>query len=246
VRSSALSISSCRKRSWSRQCACTEAASHPRRGRDADQLLLAVLDNEGDPDGNAAYGNSFCHHARFADASSSTTSTGRNKARRPPRGNSRHLQFHAELGQLRDKTRAHRSDRRGDLQERNRGRGCGAGCATSARRTSSRDGERVHRPAGKGGGSTPVKRTCEGVWQAVYDHTCRSTSTIPCARHHRRGRPRWRNRIDHATGFFRIAPSQPVARIRLRCGAPRRGSSRSCSTRDKRQGEDRHRSVGST
>src|SRR5258708_33189161 len=31
-------------------------------------FFLAVLDNEADPDGNAAYGNSFVTNARFADA----------------------------------------------------------------------------------------------------------------------------------------------------------------------------------
>src|SRR5207248_9980 len=40
--------------------------------RDANEKLtnsfLAVLDNDGDPDGNAAYGNSFVTNARFADA----------------------------------------------------------------------------------------------------------------------------------------------------------------------------------
>src|SRR6185436_1755575 len=42
----------------------------PIRDRDGKltSSFLAVLDNEGDPDGNAAYGNSFVTNARFADA----------------------------------------------------------------------------------------------------------------------------------------------------------------------------------
>src|SRR5260370_37693664 len=66
--------------------------------------FLAVLDNEGDPDGNAAYGNSFVTNARFADAKFFY-----DVDRKTPLADRLeqlgHLQFHAEPGNYVEKTR---------------------------------------------------------------------------------------------------------------------------------------------
>ncbi|MCU1229050.1 MAG: glyS [Acidobacteria bacterium] len=65
--------------------------------------FIAVLDNEADPDGNAAYGNSFVTNARFADAKFFY-----DVDRKTPLADRidqlSHLQFHEKLGNYADKT----------------------------------------------------------------------------------------------------------------------------------------------
>src|SRR5204862_2362740 len=65
--------------------------------------FLAVLDNDADPDGNAAYGNSFVTNARFADAKFFYEVDRRTKLA-DRIGQLEHLQFHAELGNYAEKT----------------------------------------------------------------------------------------------------------------------------------------------
>ncbi|HEX8151883.1 MAG TPA: glycine--tRNA ligase subunit beta, partial [Thermoanaerobaculia bacterium] len=65
--------------------------------------FLAVLDNEGDPDGNAAYGNSFVTNARFADAQF-FYETDRRKKLGERMEQLAHLQFQEKLGDYRQKT----------------------------------------------------------------------------------------------------------------------------------------------
>jgi len=66
--------------------------------------FLAVLDNEGDPEGNAAYGNSFVTNARFADAKF-FYETDRKKTLAERLDQLSHLQFQEKLGDYRDKTK---------------------------------------------------------------------------------------------------------------------------------------------
>lgn len=66
--------------------------------------FLAVLDNEGDPDGNAAYGNSFVTNARFADAQF-FYETDRRRKLEDRLEQLAHLQFQEKLGNYLDKTR---------------------------------------------------------------------------------------------------------------------------------------------
>ncbi len=76
--------------------------------RDASGRLtnyfLAVLDNEGDPEGHAAYGNSFVTNARFADAQF-FYETDRRKKLEDRLEQLSHLQFQEKLGHYLDKTR---------------------------------------------------------------------------------------------------------------------------------------------
>jgi glycyl-tRNA synthetase beta chain len=65
--------------------------------------FLAVLDNEGDPEGNAAYGNSFVTNARFADAKFFYDVDRKTKLADRLEQLSR-LQVHAELGNYAEKT----------------------------------------------------------------------------------------------------------------------------------------------
>jgi glycyl-tRNA synthetase beta chain len=65
--------------------------------------FLAVLDNEGDPEGHAAYGNSFVTNARFADAQF-FYETDRRKKLEERLEQLEHLQFQEKLGNYRTKT----------------------------------------------------------------------------------------------------------------------------------------------
>jgi glycyl-tRNA synthetase beta chain len=65
--------------------------------------FLAVLDNESDPEGNAAYGNSFVTNARFADAQF-FYETDRRRRLEERLEQLEHLQFQEKLGNYRDKT----------------------------------------------------------------------------------------------------------------------------------------------
>jgi len=66
--------------------------------------FLAVLDNEGDPDGNAAYGNSFVTNARFADAKF-FYETDRRRKLEERLDQLSHLQFQEKLGNYLEKTK---------------------------------------------------------------------------------------------------------------------------------------------
>ena len=66
--------------------------------------FLAVLDNESDPDGNAAYGNSFVTNARFADAKF-FYDTDRRTPLVKRLDQLTHLQFQEKLGNYLDKTK---------------------------------------------------------------------------------------------------------------------------------------------
>jgi len=74
-----------------------------RNAKGLTNSFIAVLDNEADPDGNAAYGNSFVTNARFADAKFFY-----DVDRKVPLADRidqlSHLQFHEKLGNYADKT----------------------------------------------------------------------------------------------------------------------------------------------
>jgi glycyl-tRNA synthetase beta chain len=76
--------------------------------RDAEGRLsnsfLAVLDNTGDPEGHAAYGNSFVTNARFADAQF-FYETDRRRKLEERLDQLTHLQFQEKLGNYLDKTK---------------------------------------------------------------------------------------------------------------------------------------------
>ncbi len=67
-------------------------------------FFLAVLDNDADLDGNAAYGNSFVTNARFADAKF-FYETDRKRTLESRLEQLEHLQFQEKLGNYRDKTK---------------------------------------------------------------------------------------------------------------------------------------------
>ncbi|HET7710506.1 MAG TPA: glycine--tRNA ligase subunit beta, partial [Thermoanaerobaculia bacterium] len=67
-------------------------------------FFLAVLDNVGDPDGNAAYGNAFVTNARFADAEFFYT-TDRKRPLEDRLQQLSHLQFQEKVGDYQQKTK---------------------------------------------------------------------------------------------------------------------------------------------
>ncbi|HYI13734.1 MAG TPA: glycine--tRNA ligase subunit beta [Thermoanaerobaculia bacterium] len=78
----------------------------PIRDRDGrlTNSFLAVLDNAGDPDGHAAYGNSFVTNARFADAQF-FYETDRRRKLEERLEQLTHLQFQEKLGNYLEKTK---------------------------------------------------------------------------------------------------------------------------------------------
>ena len=133
--------------------------------------FLAVMDNEADPDGNAAYGNSFVTNARFADASFFYR-TDRKVTLESRLDSLEHLQFQEKLGNYRQKT-ARIERLAGAIAERS---GVDVEAALHAARLSKCDlGTEMVKEftelQGKVGGIYAREEGLPGpVWQAVYDH----------------------------------------------------------------------------
>jgi glycyl-tRNA synthetase beta chain len=167
--------------------------------------FLAVLDNEGDPDGNAAYGNSFVTNARFADAQF-FHQTDRKRQLADRLEQLTHLQFQEKLGNYLDKTRRIEQIVAAICKET----GIDAADALAAARLSKADlvtemVKEFTELQGKVGG---IYAREEGLpdaqWQAIYDHyqPVNIDDTLP------RGVAgsilSLADRIDTLTGFFLI------------------------------------------
>lgn len=128
--------------------------------------FLAVLDNEGDPDGNAAYGNSFVTNARFADAQF-FYDTDRKKKLEERLEQLSHLQFQEKLGNYLDKTRRVEQIARGiadDEEVALAARLCKTDLVTEMVKEFTDLQGRV------GGIYAREEGLPENVWQAIYDH----------------------------------------------------------------------------
>jgi len=128
--------------------------------------FLAVLDNDGDPEGNAAYGNSFVTNARFADAQF-FYETDRRKTLEDRLEQLSHLQFQEKLGNYLDKTRRIERIARGILDDADvaaAARLCKADLVTEMVKEFTDLQGRV------GGIYAREEGLPENVWQAVYDH----------------------------------------------------------------------------
>lgn len=138
--------------------------------RDADGKLtnsfLAVLDNEGDPDGNAAYGNSFVTNARFADAQF-FYDVDRRKKLEERLDQLAHLQFQEKLGNYREKTQRIETIARGILDDPDVALAallCKTDLVTEMVKEFTDLQGRV------GGIYAREEGQPENVWQAIYDH----------------------------------------------------------------------------
>jgi glycyl-tRNA synthetase beta chain len=138
--------------------------------RNADGTLtssfLAVLDNEGDPDGNAAYGNSFVTNARFADAKF-FYETDRRRKLEERLDQLSHLQFQEKLGNYLEKTKRIEAIAKGILDSED--------VATAARLcktdlVTEMVKEFTDLQGQIGGIYAREEGQPDAVWQAIYDH----------------------------------------------------------------------------
>jgi glycyl-tRNA synthetase beta chain len=133
--------------------------------------FLAVLDNESDPDGNAAYGNSFVTNARFADAQF-FYETDRRRPLEERLEQLGHLQFQEKLGNYLEKTKRIERIAAGICKAA----GIEGDAVAVAARLSKTDlvtemvKEFTDLQGRIGGIYAREEGQPEAVWQAIYDH----------------------------------------------------------------------------
>jgi len=179
----------------------------PIRGRDGRLLssFLAVFDNEADPEGHAAYGNSFVTNARFADAQF-FYETDRRRKLEERLDQLTHLQFQEKLGNYLDKT--------GRIERIAAGI-CAAAAidgsdAATAARLCKTDlvtemvKEFTDLQGRVGGIYAREEGLPENVWQAIYDHYQPVSIDDALPRNLAGAVVSLADRIDTLVGFFSI------------------------------------------
>jgi glycyl-tRNA synthetase beta chain len=172
--------------------------------RDRDDRLtnsfLAVLDNEGDPDGNAAYGNSFVTNARFADAQF-FYETDRRKKLEERLDQLTHLQFQEKLGNYLDKTRRIETIARGILDDADVAQAARL-CKTDLVTEMVKEFTDLQ---GKIGGIYAREEGLpENVWTAIYDHYQPVSLDDALPRNTAGAVVSLADRIDTLVGFFSV------------------------------------------
>jgi glycyl-tRNA synthetase beta chain len=162
--------------------------------------FLAVLDNEGDPEGNAAYGNSFVTNARFADAQF-FYETDRKRPLESRLEQLEHLQFQEKLGNYRRK-----SER---IVEIARSLGADEATLTAARLCKTDLVTEMVKEftdlQGKIGGIyARDEKYSDEVWQAIYDHYLPVNVDDPLPRTRSGAIVALADKIDTVAGFFSI------------------------------------------
>jgi glycyl-tRNA synthetase beta chain len=208
--------------------------------RDANGKLtpyfLAVIDNEADPEGNAAYGNSFVTNARFADAKF-FYETDRRKRLADRVESLSHLQFQEKLGNYLEKTKrivtiagAISSEIGAQLHDTNV-----AAHLSKADLVTEMVKEFTDLQGRVGGIYAREEGLPEDVWQAIYDQyqPVNIDDTLP--RTVSGAIVSLADRMDTLTGFFRIGakPSGSKDPFALRRAA--QGVVQILLNRDKRQ-----------
>ena len=174
----------------------------PIRGADGrlTNAFLAVLDNDGDPDGNAAYGNSFVTNARFADAKFFYETDRRKKLEERIEQLS-HLQFQEKLGNYARKTErianivSQISD---DPHALEAARLCKSDLVTEMVK------EFTELQGVVGGIYAREEGYPEPVWQAIYDQYLPASLDDPLPRGAAGALVSLADRIDTLAGFFSI------------------------------------------
>lgn len=198
--------------------------------------FLAVLDNEGDPDGNAAYGNSFVTNARFADAKFFYDVDRKTKLADRLEQLS-HLQFHAELGNYADKTRRIEAIVAAICKEA----GIDGTEAAQAAHLCKTDlvtemvKEFTDLQGKVGGIYAREEGHAEGVWQAVYDHYLPINVDDPLPRGVAGAVVSLADRIDTLAGFFRIGAKPTGSKDPFALRRAAQGVVQILLNRDKRQ-----------
>jgi len=172
--------------------------------RDANEKLtnsfLAVLDNDADPDGNAAYGNSFVTNARFADAKF-FYETDRKRTLESRLPELERLQFQEKLGNYLDKTKriekiaAAISD---DTETLAAARLCKTDLVTEMVK------EFTDLQGKIGGIYAREEGLPEETWQAIYDHYLPGNIDDALPRTLSGAIVSLADKIDTLAGFFRI------------------------------------------
>jgi glycyl-tRNA synthetase beta chain len=167
--------------------------------------FIAVLDNEADPDGNAAYGNSFVTNARFADAKFFY-----DVDRKTPLADRidqlSHLQFHEKLGNYADKTRRIETIARAICADL----GTDDADAVTAAHLCKTDlvtemvKEFTELQGKVGGIYAREEQLADGVWQAIYDHYLPVNLDDALPRALPGAIVSLADKIDTLVGFFRI------------------------------------------
>lgn len=162
--------------------------------------FLAVLDNEGDPEGNAAYGNSFVTNARFADAQF-FYETDRRKKLDERLDQLAHLQFQEKLGHYLDKTKRIERIASGILDAPEvaiAARLCKTDLVTEMVKEFTDLQGRI------GGIYAREEGHPENVWQAIYDHYQPVNLEDPLPRNVAGCVVSLADKIDTLVGFFSI------------------------------------------
>lgn len=166
---------------------------------------LSVMDNAGDPDGNAAHGNSFVTNARFADAKFFHDTDRKRTLESRVEGLS-HLQFQEKLGDYLAKTKRIEKIAREvclainyeDHDVLHAARLCKTDLMTDMVK------EFTELQGQIGGIYAREEGLPEAVWQAIYDHYKPVAADDPLPRGAAGAIVSLADRIDTLVGFFRI------------------------------------------
>jgi len=210
----------------------------PIRDRDGKltNSFLAVLDNEGDPEGNAAYGNSFVTNARFADAQFFYDTDRRKKLEERIEQLS-HLQFQEKLGNYAGKTE--RIERIATAIAKEIGidtadvaraaRLCKADLVTEMVKEFTDLQGRV------GGIYAREEGEPETVWQAIYDHYQPVNVDDALPRSVAGAIVSLADRLDTLVGFFRVGIKPTGSRDPFALRRAAQGAVQILLNRDKRE-----------
>ncbi|MGK2857147.1 MAG: glycine--tRNA ligase subunit beta [Thermoanaerobaculia bacterium] len=166
---------------------------------------LSVMDNSGDPDGNAAHGNSFVTNARFADAKF-FHDTDRKRTLESRVDDLSHLQFQEKLGDYLAKTKRIETIAR-DICLATRRDGNDVVLAARLSKTDLMTDmvkEFTELQGQVGGIYARAEGLPEPVWQAIYDQYKPVSVDDPLPRGAAGAIVSLADRIDTLVGFFRI------------------------------------------
>ena len=210
----------------------------PIRGSDEKltNMFLAVLDNESDPDGNAAYGNSFVTNARFADARF-FYDTDRRTPLDKRLDQLTHLQFQEKLGNYFEKTKriekiAESICRQLKIDPTDTMKAallCKADLVTEMVK------EFTDLQGKVGGIYAREESYGADVWQAIYDHYLPVSNEDPLPRTKSGAIVALADKIDTLAGFFLIGASPTGSKDPFGLRRAAQGIVQILLNRDKRQ-----------
>ena len=203
--------------------------------RDPNEKLtnsfLAVLDNDGDPDGNACYGNAFVTNARFADAKF-FYETDRRRPLEERVEQLAHLQFQEKLGNYREKSeRIVRivTAMGGDERAVAAARLCKTDLVTEMVK------EFTDLQGKIGGIYAREEGLPDDVWQAIYDHYLPVNADDPLPRNVAGAMVSLADRFDTLVGFFRVGAKPTGSKDPFALRRAAQGAVQILLNRDKRR-----------